>query len=194
MHESLFNDTATTLSLLASRRSGKARDMVAPGPDAVELRTILSAAARVPDHGKLNPWRFIMIEDRDAFAATLLDLYQQARGAAGKLEIKALEDFAHQAPVLVAVVSLAADGMRVPAWEQILSAGAACQNLLIATHALGYVGCWLTEPGAYLPGMADALGVPGGRIAGFLFLGTAGKPLEERPRATPDAVIGRWPA
>lgn len=194
MDEPRFNDRTSTLSLLLTRRSGKARDLIAPGPDSVALDSILAAARRVPDHGKLHPWRFVEITDRPAFAAAITQRYTAARGAPGKLEAKALEDFAHAAPVLVAVVSLAAPDMRIPEWEQILTAGAACQTLLLAAHALGYAGNWLTEPAAYLPGMADALGVPGGRVAGFIFLGTPAKPLEERPRPEPDTVRLRWPA
>lgn len=191
MTEAGFNDSTSTLSLLATRRSGKARDLITPGPSADELATILSAAARVPDHGKLAPWRFVEITDRAAFAQLLVRLYQRA--TPGKLELKALEDFARQAPTLVAVVSLAADGMRIPEWEQILSAGAAAQNLLIAAHALGYAGNWLTDPAAYLPGIAEELGVPGGRVAGFIFLGTPGRALEERPRPDAATIRLRWP-
>lgn len=188
-----FNDRSSPLALLLSRRSGKARNLVAPGPDERELERILAAASRVPDHGKLNPWRFVVVTDRGAFADLLLERYAADRGAPGKLEAKALTDFAQQAPVLVAVVSLAAPGMRIPEWEQILTAGAACQNLLLAAHAMGYAGNWLTDPAAYLPGIADALGVPGGRVAGFLFLGSVASPLEERPRPALDDVVLRWP-
>lgn len=193
MTEASFNDSTTTLSLLLTRRSGKARDLVVPGPDETELATILQIASRIPDHGKLAPWRFVEIIDRAAFAQTLVELYCSGRPEPGRIELKTLQDFAFQAPVLIAVISTAAAGMRIPEWEQILSAGAACQNLLMAAHALGYAGNWLTEPAAYLPGIADALGVPDGRIAGFLFLGTPEKPLEERPRPVPGAVISRWP-
>lgn len=181
------------MALLHTRRSGKARNLVAPGPDPTQLVQILAAASRVPDHGKLHPWRFVVITDRAAFARLIATAYADSRGKPGKLEAKALEDFAHQAPVLVAVISLAAPGMRIPEWEQILTAGAACQNLLLAAHALGYAGNWLTEPAAYLPGVAEGLGVPEGRVAGFLFLGTADKPLEERPRPEPSVVIRHWP-
>lgn len=193
MTERAFNDRSSIMALLHSRRSGKARNLAAPGPDEAELARILAAACRVPDHGKLHPWRFVVITDRSALEHLLKTAYTQSRGQPGKLEAKALEDFAHQAPALIAVISLAAPDMRIPEWEQILTAGAACQNLLLAAHALGYAGNWLTEPAAYLPGVAEGLGVPGGRIAGFLFLGTPTRPLEERPRPEPGTVIRRWP-
>lgn len=193
MTEIAFNDRSSTMALLLSRRSGKARNLVAPGPDEAELSVILAAAARVPDHGKLHPWRFVVIRDRAAFAALIQQCYAAANGPPGKVEARALDEFARQAPVLVAVISLAAPEMRIPEWEQILTAGAACQNLLLAAHAQGFAGNWLTGPAAYLPGMAEGLGVPGGRIAGYFFIGTPEKPLEERPRPEPELVIRHWP-
>lgn len=187
-----FNDRTSLLSLLQTRRSGKARDLVAPGPDAGELQQILAIAARVPDHGKLAPWRFVVIDDRDAFAALLVRLYLAEKPGAGRLELEAMESFARQAPVLVAQISLLREG-HIPAWEQELSAGAAAQNLLLAAHAMGYVGNWLTGAPAFLPGLPAELGVAGGRIAGFFFLGTPAKPLEERPRPAAGDVVRRWP-
>lgn len=192
MESPAFNDRSTPLALLLSRRSAKARDLVAPGPSAPELETILTAASRVPDHGKLAPWRFVLIEDRASFAGLLVERYRADRPEAGRLEVEAMEAFARQAPTLIALVSLVRES-HIPAWEQELSAGAAAQTLLIAAHALGYAGNWLTGAAAYLPGIAEALGVPGGRIAGFLFLGTPTKPLEERPRPALAEVVLRWP-
>ncbi|MFQ3667116.1 MAG: nitroreductase family protein [Sphingomonadaceae bacterium] len=185
----MFNVTATPLDLLLTRRSAKARDLVAPGPDGATLAQILTAASRVPDHGKLAPWRFVVIEDRARFADLILERYAAERPEAGRLERQALRDFAHQAPCLVAVVSALRES-HIPAWEQELSAGAATAHLLLAAHAAGFAGNWLTGAAAYLPGVADALGVPGGRIAGFVFLGTASRELEERPRpALADVVL-----
>jgi nitroreductase len=187
-----FNDRTTALSLLLSRRSGKARDLVAPGPSPAELATILEAAARVPDHGKLCPWRFVVIADRDRLAAELVSRYRAAKPEAGRLETDALDAFARQAPVLVALVSLQRDN-HIPRLEQLLSAGAAAQTLLIAAHALGYAGNWLTGPAATIDGMAELLGVPGGSIVGWFFLGTPSRPLEERPRPAPADVVLSWP-
>jgi nitroreductase len=192
MHPSPFNDCSSPLALLLTRRSGKARDLVAPGPDPQELATILRAASRVPDHGKLAPWRFVMIDDRDAFAALLERLYRASKPEAGRLEVEAMHQFARQAPVLVTLVSTPIES-HIPLWEQQLSAGAAAQGLLIAAHALGYAGNWLTGPAAYLPGVADGLGAPGGQVAGYFFLGTPSKPLEERPRPDPARVVSRFP-
>lgn len=187
----MFNDRSDPLALLLTRRSGKARDLGPPGPDATTLATLLRAAMRVPDHGKLAPWRFVVIEDRERFADTILRLYRAERADAGRLELQALRDFAFQAPALVAVVSLTKES-HIPAWEQELSAGAATAHLLLAAHAAGFAANWLTGPAAYLPGMAAMLGAPGGRIAGFVFIGTPTKALEERPRPDPAEVVLRF--
>jgi nitroreductase len=188
----MFNDRSTPIDLLLTRRSGKARDLVAPGPSPDELTTILSAAARVPDHGKLAPWAFVVIEDRAALSELLQRLYRQDKPEAGRLELEAMDAFARQAPALVALVSTPRES-HIPLWEQQLSAGAAAQNLLVAAHALGFAGNWLTGAPAYLSGIAEALGHPGGRLVGWFFLGTAAKPLEERPRPDLAAVTRRWP-
>lgn len=188
----MLNDLSSPARLLATRRSGKARDMGAPGPDATQLEAILSAAVRVPDHGKLAPWRFVVIDNRAAFAALVEKLYLAERGEAGRLELKALADFAHQAPLLIAAISTPRDS-HIPRWEQELSAGAAIAQAMLAAHAQGFVANWLTGPIAYLPGVAEGLGVPGGRIAGFIFIGTPTRPLEERPRPALDDVVRRFP-
>lgn len=190
----MFNDLSTPLSLLATRRSGKARDLAAPGPDAAQLEAILGIATRVPDHGKLAPWRFVTVEpdQREAFAALLLKAYLADKPEAGRLEREAVDSFARQAPTLVVVISVPNTDSSVPVWEQELSAGAACMNLLTAAHAHGFVGSWLTGWASYSSMVRDAFGGPNDRIAGFIFLGTPTKPLEERPRPDLATVAGRW--
>ena len=191
----MFNDLANTAALLATRRSAKPRDMVAPGPDAGQLRQILEAAMRVPDHGKLNPWRFVIVEagQRPAFADLLQDAYRAEKPDAGRLELEAMAQFAHQAPVMVAILSTPTENSKIPPWEQRLSAGAACMNLLLATHAAGFVGSWLTGWPAYNGAVLASLGgAPTDRIAGFLFLGSPSRPLEERPRPAYEAVVSTW--
>jgi len=189
-----FNDRSSIATLLATRRSGKAREMVEPGPDAGQLHAILAAAARVPDHGKLNPWRLVVVEDRAALAEALLAIYRRAKPEAGRLELEAVTQFATQAPALVVVIASPRPS-HIPLWEQQLSVGAACQNLLLAAHAHGFVGNWLTGWAAFDD---DVLALFGGaapeRIAGFFFIGSQGKPLEERPRPDLGAVISHWPA
>jgi nitroreductase len=190
----MFNDRSTPLTLLSTRRSGKPRALVAPGPDAEEMRTILSIGMRTPDHGKLAPWHFVIVpeERRDAFAALLADAYARQRPDAGRLEREANAQFAHQAPALVVVLSRPDRASAVPLWEQELSAGAACMNILHAAHALGYAGGWLTGWAAYDDQVRDAFGGPGERIAGFLFLGTPGAEPSERPRPDYDDVVSVW--
>lgn len=191
----MFNDLSSTATLLATRRSAKPRDMVAPGPDSAQLRQILEAAMRVPDHGKLNPWRFVIIESdrRRAFADLLQDAYRAEKPDAGRIELEAMDQFAHQAPVLIAILSTPTANSKIPRWEQELSAGAACMNLLLATHAAGFVGSWLTGWAAYDGKVLETLGgAPQDRIAGFLFLGSPSRPLEERPRPAYEAVVSTW--
>ena len=193
----MFNDRSSTAALLATRRSGKPRDMIAPGPDAAQLRTILEAAMRVPDHGKLAPWRFVIVEAgrRTAFADLLKDAYRAEKPEAGRLELEAMEQFATQAPVMVAVLSTPTLNSNIPLWEQELSAGAVCMNLLVATHAAGFVGGWLTGWPSYSRQVIEALGgSPTDKIAGFLFLGTPSRALEERPRPAYEAVVSTWQA
>jgi nitroreductase len=190
----MFNDLSSPAVLMATRRSGKARDMAAPGPSPEQLDRILNAAIRVPDHGKLAPWRFVIVPDerRAAFAALLERAYRADRPAPGKVELEAVRQFALQAPTLIVALSVPAPASHIPLWEQELSVGAACMNLLIATHAEGLVGSWLTGWAAYSDIVRDAFGGPGERIAGFLFLGTPVRALEERPRPERGTVIKIW--
>ncbi|TPG10425.1 nitroreductase family protein [Sphingomonas oligophenolica] len=190
----MLNDRTTPLSLLATRRSGKPRDLVAPGPDAAQLAQILAIAARVPDHGKLAPWRFVTVaaDQRDALATLIIDAYRAERPEAKRLEIEAFDQFAHQAPALVVALSSPRPDSHIPRWEQELSVGAACMNLLHAVHALGYAGGWLTGWAAYSDTVRDAFGASSERIAGFLFIGTPAKPLDERPRPDMARVASAW--
>jgi nitroreductase len=190
----MFNDTSSPAALLATRRSGKPRDMAAPGPDAAQLRAIMEVAIRTPDHGKLAPWRFVIVpaERRDAFAEMLRQAYLEDRPQAGRLELEAIEQFAHQAPTLVVALSAPAHASQIPIWEQELSAGAACMNLLLAVHAAGFVGGWLSGWATYSTAVRNAFGGEGERIAGFIFIGSPTRPLEERPRPDYDAVVRDW--
>lgn len=189
-----FNDLSSPISLIETRRSGKPRDMVAPGPDAKELDRILAAAMRVPDHGKIAPWRFIIVDadKRRALADLITRAYLAEKPDAGRLELESLEQFATQAPALVVVLSTPVEGSKIPLWEQELSAGAACTTMLHAAHALGFVGSWLTGWPAFSDTVRDAFGSAGDRIAGFLFFGSPGRALEERPRPEFAAIASHW--
>lgn len=191
----MLNDLSSPLALLETRRSGKPRDMIAPGPTPDQLDRMLRIAARVPDHGKLAPWRFVVIDDRDAFAQLLARAYAEDRPDAGALELKANEEFARQAPLLVAVLSTPVAGSKIPLSEQRQSASVAAYNLELAATALGYVSGWLTGWAAFSPTILRALGATGegDEIAGFVFIGTPGRPPEERPRPAIEDVVCRWP-
>jgi len=192
----MFNDTSSTLALLGTRRSGRPRDLVEPGPNPAQLRQILALATRVPDHGKLAPWRFIHIgrEQRTAFAELLERAYRSGKAEEpGRLEIEAAHRFAHQAPELIVALSSPVPDTKIPIWEQELSCGAACMTLLLAAHAMGFAAGWVTGWAAYSPEVLAGLGGHAGeRIAGFLFLGTPGAPLEERLRPSLDDVVSEW--
>jgi nitroreductase len=190
----MLNDRTSPWTALATRRSGKPRDLVAPGPSPAELEQILAVAARTPDHGKLAPWRFAVVppDRRDAFAALLARAYAAERPDAGRLELEANAQFAKQAPTLVVMLSTPRPDSHIPVWEQELSAGAAAMNLLHAAHALGFAGGWLTGWAAYSEQVRDAFGRAPDRIVGFFFLGTPARPLEERPRPDLSTLVSDW--
>ena len=190
----MLNDRSSALSLLRTRRSGRPRDLVAPGPDAEQLRIMLEVAARSPDHGKLAPWRFVHIPTarREAFAALLEKAYRAGNPTPARLEMEAVQRFARQAPCLIVILSSPVHGHKIPVWEQQLSAGAACMNLLHAAHALGFAGGWITGWAAYSPMVRDAFGRPDEAVAGFMFVGTPALPLEDRPRPDPAAIVSDW--
>ena len=190
----MLNDRSTYLSALATRRSGKPRDLGGPGPSDTELARMVQIAARTPDHGKLAPWRFVTVpaDQRAAFGELLVRAYAQANPGAKPHDLESARAFAHQAPALVVVLSQPVVGHKVPVWEQELSAGAATMNLLHAAHAMGYAGGWLTGWAAFSDTVRDAFGGPGARIVGFVFIGTPTRPLEERPRPQPDGLVSVW--
>lgn len=190
----MLNDRTSPLSLLQTRRSGRPRDMVASGPDAAQLDAMLTIAARTPDHGKLAPWRFVIVgaDQRDRLAEVITAAYRAERPQAARLEIEALGNFARQAPSLVVVLSSPKPESHIPLWEQELSAGAACMNLLHAAHAMGFVAGWLTGWAAYSDAVRDAFGAAPARIAGFVFIGSPSQPLEERARPDLGQTVSHW--
>lgn len=173
------------LELLQTRRSVKPIELSTPGPSAAELETLLTIAARVPDHGKLVPWRFIVFSDQgralagEAIARAFVAKYPDAKPEQIEFEKTRLT----RAPLVVAVVSRAAPHVKIPEWEQILSAGAAAMNLVIAAHALGYAATWITEWYAYDRNALDGLGLaPHEKIAGFVHIGSNATNPEDRQR------------
>jgi nitroreductase len=178
------------LRFLATRRSTSAVTLAEPAPSADELDILLRLAARVPDHGKLAPWRFIVLEGpaKAAFAARLEalalsrgDLTDAAK--LGKLKIP---------PLCVAVIASPREAP-IPAWEQQLSAGAACATLLYAAQAMGYGANWITDWYAYDPEANAILGLTGEeKVAGFVLMGTPREPPLERERPDVAAHVSRW--
>lgn len=190
----MLNDRSSILSLLETRRSGKPSDMVEPGPNESELDRILKIAARTPDHGKLSPWRFVVVDrgQRDALASLLERALKQEEPNAPIAKHAKAHEFAHNAGALVILVSAPIADHKIPLWEQHLSCGAAGMNLLLAAHGLGYVGGWITGWAAYSPTVTDAFCGPGERIAGFIFIASPQRELEERPRPALTDVVRRW--
>lgn len=190
-----LNDTSSVLDLLRSRKSASAKAMTGPGPTAQQLDQILSCAVRVPDHGKLTPWRFILWEGeaRAEFGAALRRRWQALHPEHGAEALAFAQNLFLRAPVVIGVVSRAAPHPKIPEWEQQLSAGAVCMNILYAATALGYACQWNTDWLAYDNGMAAVMGlVAPERIAGLIYLGTAAAPLEDRPRPDPQTLLTRW--
>ncbi len=183
------------LELLKVRRSVKPREMTGPGPSPAELETILTIGARVPDHGKLAPWRFIVFEGDareragEVIAKVFANKNPQASAADVEIEKKRLTD----APLVIAVVSLTKPHPKVPPFEQELSAGASAMNIVTAATALGYGACWLTGWFAFDRDVLDGLGVKADeKIAGFIHIGKVTKPNEDRPRPVLSDIVTRF--
>lgn len=177
--------SAETLGFLARRRSVPVRDLGEPGPDDAELERLLTLAARVPDHGKLAPWRFIVVagDARARIGGVIAEAFLARQPDAQLPSIEAERGRLCRAPVVVAVASAPVLNPKVPEWEQVLSAGAVCHQLLLAANAMGYAAQWITEWYAYDRRVVAALGLSGGeRLAGFVHIGTARGAAEERTR------------
>jgi nitroreductase len=189
-----LNDHSSALALLETRRSGKPRDLGPPGPTAEELERILTIAMRTPDHGKIAPWRFVIVgkDQRQQLADLLAQALPEYDPEATPAHYAKALEFSHQAPVMILLISSPIEGHKIPVWEQQLSCGAVGMNLLQATHALGYVGGWITGWQAYSPRVTRAFCEEGERIAGFIFLGTPQTPLEERPRPALADHFSQW--
>jgi nitroreductase len=183
------------IELLKIRRSVKPREMSEPGPSPAELETILTIGARVPDHGKLTPWRFIVFEGDarvragEVIAKVFVRKNPQATAADIEVEKHRLTD----APLVIGVVSLTKPHPKVPPWEQELSAGASAMNMVTAASALGYGACWLTGWFAFDGDVLDGLGLKADeKLAGFIHIGTQTKPSEDRPRPPLSDIVTRF--
>jgi nitroreductase len=189
------------LCLLETRRSVKPAGLGAPGPTPEELRRILTVASRVPDHGALVPWRFIVVSGsaREAAGARLAATWAQQNPEADPARRQQMVDnlsrYFTRAPLVVVVVSRADPQARKPEWEQVLTVGAVCMNLITAATAVGYASVWLTGWAAYDEGARAVVGVaPHEKVAGIIHLGTARERPADRPRPILDDLISHWSA
>ncbi len=186
----------STLDLLARRRSVKADKLVEPGPDADQLSRILTIAARVPDHKKLAPWRFIVFagDARAAFGTVMAAACEaEEQEPPSRIRLDLERGRFTRAPLVVAVVSRIVPHRSAPEWEQTLSAGAACYNLCLAANAMGFGTSWVTEWVAYSPAIRTAMSLAENeRIAGFIYIGTAAQAPEERERPALADIVTHW--
>src|SRR5215831_1768937 len=183
------------IELLKTRRSVKPREMTGPGPSPAELETILTIGARVPDHGKLAPWRFIVFEGdaRERAGEVIAKVFALKNPGAPAADIEVEKRRLTDAPLVVGVVSFTRPHPKVPAFEQELSAGASAMNIVAAATALGYVAAWLTGWFAFDRDVLDGLGLkPDERLAGFIHIGTPSKPAEDRPRPVLSDIVTRF--
>jgi len=183
------------LQLLKTRRSVKPMELAPPGPTAAELDTLLTIASRVPDHGKLKPWRFIVFEGeaRKAAGEALAEVFGTDHPEATAEQVAFERARLARAPLVIAVVSRAAPHVKIPEWEQQLSAGAAAMSLVLAAHALGFAASWITEWYAYDRRVLDKLGLATTeRVAGFVHIGRPAKPPEDRDRPKLDEIVTRY--
>lgn len=184
-----------TIDFLLSRRSVLARMMTGPGPGDEDLRRIMEAGMRVPDHGRLAPWRFVVIRGaaREALGEVLAARFRENNPGAIDEQVEIERERLARAPVVIAVVSRVAKEHKIPEWEQVLSAGAACQTMLIAALSMGHAAQWITEWYAYDPVVKEALGLgEDDRIAGFLYLGSDPGESTERARPSYDDIVSEW--
>lgn len=180
------------IDYLAVRRSVPAFQMCEPGPSTAEIEQILTLAVRVPDHGKLAPWRFVVYRggERARIGEALLAMAFEKNPELSEEMIGVERARFTRAPVVIGVISTAGPHVKIPEWEQLMSAGAVCLNLLMAANAHGYVANWLTEWFAYDEKAHPLLGIrPGEKVAGFIHIGSTTFPVTERPRPALSDVV-----
>jgi nitroreductase len=183
------------IELLKIRRSVKPREMSGPGPSPAELETILTIGSRVPDHGKLTPWRFIVFEgDARARAGDIIaKVFARKNPGARAAEVEAEKHRFTEAPLVIGVVSFVKPHPKVPPWEQELSAGASAMNIVTAATALGYGANWLTGWFAFDREVLEGLGLRADeKLAGFIHIGTTPKASEDRPRPALADIVTRF--
>ncbi len=183
------------IELLMTRRSMKPREMTGPGPSPAELETILTIGARVPDHGKLAPWRFIVFEGdaRVRAGEIIAGVFAKKNPKATAAEIEVEKRRLTDAPLVIGIVSFTKQHPKVPAWEQELSAGASAMNMVTAATALGFGACWLTGWFAFDRDVLDGFGLkPDEKLAGLIHIGNVSKASEDRPRPALSDIVTRF--
>ena len=192
-----LNDTSSLVAFLKSRKSASAKAMGGPGPTPEQLSEILGIATRVPDHGKLTPWRFIIFEGdaRARVGALFAKRWAELNPLHSADMIAFQTGLFLRAPLVVAVVSTAAQHVKIPLWEQQMSAAAVCFNLVLAAQAFGFDAQWMTDWIAYDAVTKVAMGLHGGEnIAGLIYIGKSTVLLEERPRPDVATLTTHWSA
>ncbi|MGV8937015.1 MAG: nitroreductase family protein [Allorhizobium sp.] len=187
-----MKNTMQLADYLQVRRSVPAFQMCEPGPSRAEIEAMLTLAVRVPDHGKLAPWRFIVYRgaERETIGAELLRLALEKKPDLSDEMVLVERARFTRAPVVIAVISTAAPHAKIPEWEQLMSVGAVCLNLLMAANAHGFVSNWLTEWFAYDERAHPLLGIhPDEKVAGFIHIGSTTFPITERPRPALEDVV-----
>jgi nitroreductase len=183
------------IELLKTRRSVKPREMSGPGPSPTELETILTIGARVPDHGKLAPWRFIIFEGdaRARAGEAIAGVFARKNPDASPAEIDVEKRRLTDAPLVIGVVSLTKPHPKVPPWEQEMSAGASAMNIVTAATALGFGACWLSGWFSFDRDVLDAFGLKADeKLAGLIHIGTVSKASEDRPRPALSDIVTRF--
>jgi nitroreductase len=192
-----LNDTSSALNLLKTRKSASVKAMSEPGPTPEQLKTILEIAVRVPDHGKLTPWRLVLFEGeaRRQFGEVIKARWHELHPEHGAESLAFQAGLLLRAPSVLVVVSRAGPHVKIPEWEQLLSAGALTQNILLAAAALGVGAQWNTDWIAYDPEIMKAMGLSEHeKIVAIVYFGSPAAALEDRPRPDPESLITRWQA
>ncbi len=185
-------EAPAVIGFMATRRSSPAKAMTLPGPDAAQMRKILEIGARAPDHGKLTPWRFVAYAPAacERINKAVLTRALHLNPMLGDAEREIERTRFTRAPAVVGVFSRASEHPKIPVWEQELSAGAVCMNILIAANALGFDAQWITEWVAYDSALRQPLGIEDGeKVAGFIHIGTRTMPKTERDRPVLEDIV-----
>ena len=188
---------SATIDLLLARRSVIAQNLIPPGPDKTDLQTILQAGLRVPDHGVTQPWRIQVISKKGqkALGESFLKIFRRENPDANDALQKLEQERPQRSPALLVVTSHPNPDryIKVPHIEQLMSAGAVCQNLLIAANALGFSAQWVTGWPAYHVEVRQALGhSPDTEVVGFIHIGTAKEAPKERARPKMEKIVSKW--